>query len=378
VIKKFENEHLFRKFPGFNPELSSISAAVSLRGVSVTLKSYISIDKVTKQVSRQLDFCLGGDCVHFTQAFFSKLASHIGAPGDNSREDVWSQLMNYLNGQGSTALLSQLAADWIKQTSIDPVAGNPNSFMGQLTKANFNLAANGLLQGNTSGLNLFALTPSYSSSTLSGITVKHAYLPIQYLHYFSQDNAMFIDAPISEDQVGSAKGYSAALGFGYMHVMTRQPKYIWSLTPSLFGGAVGSIDLGSGTGVIDGTLASRLLFPRGILTYGITNDLSFLKTIQVQIGKTKTPYKLNSLMMSNGADVTRKLSNDYSIGGYYTLTNNIAGLRWYVNNYSEIAFKLAKLSHYNNAIYDNMTLNVGYLFGANNYQSADVSLELRF
>lgn len=372
IIDKFQDADLTQEFSGgngFNENTSSISGSVSLRGVNVTAQV-----SSTNGV-RTLHFCLGSTtCQNFTQAVTNSLNSSAKSAIDLSTTSVWDQLVDYLKGNGGTALLSTLADDWVKQTSIDPVAGNPDSFMGQLTKANFNLAANGILMGNTSGLDLFSAAPSYSQNTSNNLTIKSANLPLKYSHYFNADNAMFVSAPISYSQVEQAKTYSLALGLGYTHVFIRNPHVVWALTPSVYAGAVGSVDLGSGTLLYDGALASRVLIPYGAFTYGITNDLSYLKTAKVKIGDVETPYDMKNVLTSNGFDVTYHLHKNFSVGGFYTMTNVLSGIDWYVNSYNEVGFKLAKLTDYKSAMYDHMTLSAGYLFGKHGYKGGSLTL----
>lgn len=377
IIDKFKNADLTSEFSGgsgFNEATSSVSGTMSLRGVKLTAQVY------TENSVRKLVFCLqGSECQTFQQTLSSSsLSDPSKAVHAASSQDLWDQLIDYLKGQGGTTLLDNLATSWVEDTSIDPVAGNPRSLMGQITKANFNLATNGILTSQTSGLNLFSVTPSYGYNTTDGITVKDAYLPLKYSHYFNNDNALFFDVPISYDQIEQAQSYSLAMGLGYMHVFIRHPHLVWALTPSFYAGVVGSVDLGSGTLMYNGAIASRLLFPYGKLTYGITNDVSFSQTAKLKIGDITTPYDLNSTLTSNGFDVTYLFHKDYTVGGYYTLTNQLGGTEWYISNYNELGFKFAMLKHYNKAIYDHMTFSAGYLFGSHGYKGGDVSLGFNF
>lgn len=377
IVDKFKNADLTSEFTGgsgFNQNTSSVSGTVSLRGVNVTAQVF------TENNVRKLVFCLGlSNCVTFQQTLASvSSSSNSRTVRPATSEDIWDQLIDYLKGQGGTALLDDLATSWVSDTSIDPVAGNPRSLMAQMTKSNFNLAANALLTSNTTGLNLFSVAPSYGYNDTNGIVVKDAYLPLQYSHYFNNNNALFFDMPISYDQIGQAESYSLALGVGFMHVLIRKRHLVWSLIPSTYAGAVGSIDLGSGTLMFNGALASRLLFPYGKLTYGITNDISYMETSKVKIGDVETPYDISNTLTSNGFDVTYLFHKDYSVGGFYTLTNRIGGNKWNIVNYNELGVKVAMLRNYNNAIYNQMSFSAGYLFGDNDYKGANVTLNFNF
>ena len=383
IIDKFKGTTLKGEFPHYEDGVSNMSGSLSLRGALLTAQTNftdLAQDGKTYHVET-LKICLNAtECQDFAQ-ILSQIQGVQGAKKASSNkavtavsEDIWDQLVDWLKGKGGTSLLSTIADTWVEKTSIDPVAGNPNSLMGQLTKANFNLATNGILMGNTSGLDLFSVAPSYSQNTSNNHTIKTAYLPLKYSHYFNSDNAMFVTAPISYNQVEQAQTYSLALGLGYTHVFIRNPHVVWALTPSVYAGAVGSVDLGSGTLLYDGALASRVLIPYGAFTYGITNDLSYLKTAKVKIGDVETPYDMKNVLTSNGFDVTYHLHKNFSVGGFYTMTNVLSGIDWYVNSYNEVGFKLAKLTDYKSAMYDHMTLSAGYLFGKHGYKGGSLTL----
>jgi hypothetical protein len=369
IIDQFKDDSLENHFPGFNKDTSLISGAINLRGVNVTAV-------VTNDGNgiRTLKFCIqGSDCQVFQQSISSVLASAHKNLKDIispiSTKNVWDQLIDFLKGQGGTAILQDLADDWVSKTSIDPVAGNPNSLMADLVTQNFNFAANGIVNnGDVSGLDLFSVSPSYYHVTNNGYSVTDANLPLQWSHYFNQDNALFVAMPINYSKVESATAYSLSLGLGYSHVFIRNAYLTWALTPSIFAGVVGSLDLGSGTLMYDGALASRLATPlTDKLTLGLTDDVSYLKTAKVKIGEVETPYDLNNTITQNGLDLTYQFHKMMSVGGYYTLTNVISGQKWFIPSYNEVGVKFAKQTDYKSAMYDHITVNLGYTFGAHNY-----------
>ena len=326
-------------------------------------------------------------CANFTQELGAAAAKQLYESVTGKKlgveiptADIWQQLIDFLTGKfGNGNVMKSLADLWVSKTAIDPVAGNPNSFMAQLTKNNFDLAANGILNGDTSGLNLFSLHPSYISVTNNGYTMKDASLPIQYTHYFNRNNALIIDMPINYQQVQEATTYSLALGLGYTHVVLRtNHNLVWALTPSFHAGVVGSADLGSGTMLYDGALASRVTMPFGGLNWGLTNDISYLQTASVKIGDVETPYDMNNVTMENGVDGTYGLNQNYTIGGYITHFNTLSGIDWFIPSYNELGFKFAKLTKYQTAKYDHMTASLGYLFGPNEYSGVNLTLGFNF
>lgn len=293
---------------------------------------------------------------------------------------VWDQLLDVLEGKiGSGELLHSITKAWIANTAIDPVAGNPDSFMAGLTNYNFNFAGQTILNGDASGLDLFSLHPSYSSTSNNGFQVATATLPMSYTHYFNRNNALMFSLPIQYQRVNGATTYSAALGIGYTHVMLRTANHLaWSLSPSVYAGAVGSLDLGSGTGVYDTGLASRVQMPVGNFTLGMTNDVSYLSTMAVKIGDVKTPYDFDNWLTKNGVDATYRLNHHFALGGFYNRTDVISGETWYISDVNEVGVKFAKLTGFNDAEYDFMNLSIGYLFANHDYNGVNATLSVNF
>jgi hypothetical protein len=241
------------------------------------------------------------------------------------------------------------------------------------------LAATGIANGDASGLNLFTLAPSYTNYTNDNFTVQSVYLPIRYTHYFSSNNALIVDMPFNFTSIDGAQTYSAALGLGFMHMFIYKPNFTWAITPSAYAGAVGSIDMGSGTLVYDGAVASRITLPHDRMTYGMTNDVSYLKTAQVTIGSVTTPYDLDNTMTQNGVDATYQVSKSFSLGGYYTRTDILGGATWYIPSYNQVGFKLAKIKNFHQVAYDHISLIFGYIFADNsNYNGVNGTLTFNF
>ncbi len=382
VFDDFKDTNLEHIFENYKTSTSTSSALIDLRGVDVTAQR--SIDHGVATLNFCLTFSSGKqECQKFKSPITQSVKSLAAKAGLGEvpvlNEDVWDQLIDWLKGKGGS-LLTQLADDWVSGTAIDPVAGNPNSFFAQLTKSNFNLAANGMLNNASEGsLNLFSLTPSYSDVTNNGFSVKSASLPLKYTHYFNNDNALIVDAPITYQQIQSATSYSVALGMGFTHVILRTPsKVAWALTPSLNVGVVGSADLGAGTLLYDTALASRVVIPHGNITYGITDDVSYLVTSKLKIGDVETPYDLNNITTLNGGDITYAASKNYNVGGYINRFDVVSGLKWYIPSYNEIGFKLSKLTTHNKISYNQYTASLSYLFGEHQYQGVEFTAGFNF
>lgn len=385
IIDKFKGAKIEQYYPNYVDGQSTMSGTIDIRGVQVQARTKFTtmVQNGTTYNVEYLHFCVAGECQDFAQ--LKGVASGVknSKQAANSKalvglsEDIWSQLVDWLKGKGGTDLLKTVADTWVEQTSIDPVAGNPNSFMAEMTAYNFDLANDNIYHAG-SGLNLFSVTPTYWNSTNGSYTVKDLTLPLRYSHFFGNRNALYIDMPIDYTEIETAKTYSIALGIGFAHTFIYQPHLIWSLTPSFYAGAVGSIDLGSGTLIYNPAIASRLAIPYDKMTYGLTDDISYLTTAKVRIGDVETPYDFNNVLTQNGVDATYHATRSFNVGGFFRHTNVVAGRKWYIDNYSQIGFKLATVKYYHSSVYDHMTISSSYFFGPHSYKGADVSLGFNF
>lgn len=382
IIDQFKDGSLAQHFPGFDKDTSLVSGAINLRGVNVTVT--MTNQNTGTSTVRTLTFCVqDGVCQTFQQSISSTFIAaykNLKATNGISTQSVWDQLIDFLKGKGGSAVLQKLAADWVSKTSIDPVAGNPNSLMSNLVAQNFNFAAKSVVPDNDiKNLNLFSVSPSYYHGTNDGYSVTDTSLPLQWSHYFNQNNALFVAMPIKYSTIENATTYSFSLGLGYSHVFVRNTHLTWALIPSFFAGVVDSSDLNSGTLIYDVALASRLTTSlTDKLNFGLTNDVSFLKTAQVKIGSVETPYKIDNTITQNGFDLTYQFRKMLSIGGYYTLTNVVGGAQWFIPNYNNLGVKFVKQTTKKSAVYNYITVNLGYTFGAHNYDGVHASIGFKF
>ena len=100
-----------------------------------------------------------------------------------------NQLKDFVKGGTGQNFLTGLLQARVAQTPIDPVAGNPVSYMARLVDNDYDLAIEGHQAGtNDGGLTLFGITPSYNSETLADLNVKSYNLPMRYNHFFNNTN----------------------------------------------------------------------------------------------------------------------------------------------------------------------------------------------
>ena len=312
-----------------------------------------------------------------------KALMHAMSQGDNE-EDVWDQLVDWLKGKqnqlggDSNGILTKMADSWVSYTTIDPVAGNPNSMMANMAYQNYDMAADGIYDGDATGFGLLSTVPSFATSTDNDYKVSQFNLPIKYHYDMSSTDRLIVDLPLSYSRISGASTYSLALGLGYSHTFISRSNLSWALTPSIHTGAVGSMDMGSGTAIYNPALASRVVYHHQKWTYGMTNDLSYLKTMKVKIGDLETPYNIQNTMTVNGLDATYEFGPNYSLGSYLMRSDVIGGQKWYIDNYSEFGLKFSRIRYKSLSLYDHLSASLGYFFGPHSYDGVRFSGGLRF
>lgn len=298
-------------------------------------------------------------------------------PGQTA-QTIENQLKDFVKGDTGQNFLTGMLQARVAESPIDPVAGNPVSYMARLLDNDYNLVIEGHQVGEEQGgLTLFGVTPEYTSATLASLNVKTYNLPLRYNHFFNNSNDLIIDMPITMQTLNQTNTYSVGLGAAYSHFFLPN----WSLMPAFHMGAVGSLDLGSATMLYDGALASRVTMPLGAAgqyEVGMTNDISYLKTQSITVASYSIAYKLSNWMTKNGVDFNYIMNKAYSVGTYYDRVDRISGNRWYVSDYNEVGLKSSKISFYNGSRYNSLTLGLGYLFGPSNFSGVNFSFGVNF
>lgn len=392
AIDYYKDANLESYFPGldFNKAGLVLHGAINMGGFllgadyqTVEVASIIpssnsgiatSPDGITKTLTLSYTDASGASVSH---TFNQQTGDAPIQPGQTT-QSIENQLKDFVKGDTGQNFLTGMLQARVAESPIDPVAGNPVSYMARLVDNDYNLAIEGHQAGQEGGgLTLFGVTPQYTSATLASLNVKTYNLPLRYNHFFNSSNDLIIDMPITMQTLNQTNTYSVGLGAAYSHFFLPH----WSLMPAFHMGAVGSLDLGSATMLYDGALASRVTVPfgsEGQYEAGLTNDVSYLKTQSITVASYSIAYKLSNWLTKNGVDFNYLLDKSYSVGTYYDRVDKISGNRWYVGDYNEIGVKSAKISFYNGSRYNFLTLGLGYLFGPAKFSGVNMSLGINF
>ena len=195
----FENMDSSQYFKGidFKANGTKASAVLNLRGALVYLTFSVkngtrTITLITKDPTT--------NTYKTVKQFVDNSASSKNRLNNSHSESVFNQLKDFLTGKtyAGSVFLKSLTQAFIDSTPIDPVAGNPNSFMATLVNNDYQNNTDILLTGDPTGLNRFSLTPRYTGNITEAshnnpkTHQKSIYLPLTFAHYFNKNNRLLL------------------------------------------------------------------------------------------------------------------------------------------------------------------------------------------
>ncbi|AYO53696.1 hypothetical protein [Acinetobacter wuhouensis] len=291
VADQYDSYNMKAMFPTYT-ETSFVNAKVNLRDVPVNL-SYA-------QNSSTLTFKIPSLGIERT---------YTGA----TREESKDKFLDALKGEDKE-LLKKLTAEWVKNSPIDPVAGNPTSLLsmmvGSMTDNLSDMASDqmyGLKENSSSN---FGMMPRFGRYTQQGHDINVYNLPLTYSHWFeSNKTGLVLDLPItvSKTSDGALSG-SLNLGVGLNFKLASTESVNWYLMPQIRGGVTGSEDFGTAALIYGGGLSSNAQFPLNENSaVSIINMVSYYKTDSIKVGDFDSGYDLQNTILRNGVEYSRVL-----------------------------------------------------------------------
>ena len=367
IVKKYSQMESNPDFKNVDWEQAQVDGNLNLRGLPIYLHSSPDSSTVSIEVA--------GDKESFTDQ-----------PGG---ETAYQQLGDWLQGKsGDTGVnvLKDISRAFVSSTSIDPIAGNPNSLFSSLVGGELDATRNLILNANSAHMNIVSLSPEYSddsSQNPSGhgqaqVHEENLTLPLMYSHYFNRDNVVTVNVPFRYSVIGAAKSYNAAIGLYYTHVMKRSDHLTWALSPQVQTGANASFDMGSGTVAYSAGVSSRTVYHRHHLTTGLTNVIAFMKTVPIKIGDFETPYDVENIATESGIDLAYALNSRFKIGGSLQRFQILSGSKWHIPSYNAIGISLAMSTHKQSPTYNQIAVSANYAFGKNNFKGFQGGVSITF
>lgn len=293
AIDQYDSMNMKQIFPNYT-ETTFARSTLNLRGVNTQLEF--------SQDSSQLKFSI-------PSLGISQIYGEVGG----TREQAKDEFLNALKGEDKH-ILKALTKEWVKNTAIDPVAGNPNSLMSTMAVSATDTMSDMTSSqafGNKTGdsSSSFGITPRFGRYTQGDYGVDVYNLPISYSHWFKNEKVgLSFDVPITV--VNTEGAYSASVNFGLgVNVKAYETKDLtWFVMPQVRVGATGSEDLGSAALIYGGGIVSNLQFPLDWdASINIINMATFYKTDSIQIGDYETHYDLKNTVLRNGVEYSQVL-----------------------------------------------------------------------
>ncbi|MDB5369605.1 MAG: hypothetical protein JWP20_1163 [Roseomonas sp.] len=237
-----------------------------------------------------------------TEANFSRTFS------GTSVASVQAQLTDFVTGKSDPEVLKELVAAVVAKSTVDVVAGNPSSLLGQSIAADF--TAGTLLPGDDGGMSPrgagwhFGIGVNAMHQETRSFTINTYSIPLAVSYAFGTDGPeVFFSAPM---MISETDGETAYLGTGALGVrlpVVTTPDVRWALTPTLRWGAAGSYDSATVGQTYGAALTSDLRFSLGTATLGIANTLGYYKTRPLEYDNHRINYNLQNWGFRNGVSL---------------------------------------------------------------------------
>jgi hypothetical protein len=297
-----------------------------------TTSSQAVIDASLRGVPARLSYDFGSNALRLVIPSANVDETFIGANRDESQDLA----LEWLKGRGGDAL-TRVLRQAVATTSIDPVAGNPNSLMSQMGASDFGSALG--LGGNGGGR--YGFGARFGSYSANGYDTDVYTLPLSTSFDLDAGRALLVDVPLTLSTTQDAQSYSGSVGVGVrLPIDFGQPDTLrWSLTPMLRAGGVGSLDIGAVGGIWSASLTSSLQWqarPGTRLTLG--NMASRLQTLPVNVGGYNVSYELTNYMFRNGVIVTQDVGTWFNRNvqaTVFAVDTRFTGDELFIKNYQE-------------------------------------------
>jgi hypothetical protein len=253
-----------------------------------------------------------------------------------TRDESQDLALEWLKGRGGSAL-TRVLQQAVATTSIDPVAGNPNSLMSQMGASDFGSALG--LGGNGGGR--YGFGARFGSYSAQGYDTDVYTLPLSTSFDLEGGRALLLDVPLTLSSTEAAQSYSGSFGVGLrLPINIGLPDTLaWSLTPMLRAGGVGSVDIGAVGGMWSASLTSSLQWqarPGTRLVLG--NMVSRLQTLPVNVSGYGVSYELTNTMYRNGVVATQDIGTWFNRNvqaTVFAVDTRFTGDELYIKNYQE-------------------------------------------
>jgi hypothetical protein len=294
-----------------------------------------------------------------------------------TRDEAQDAVTEYFKGAGGADVTKVLQAA-VRETPIDPVAGNPDSLMSLMGAADFAQGTDALGQsGGMGSPDLVGFSVEGGRGTASGGYDQNRISgTFSYRLNFEESNAaVLLDLPVNWVRNGESDSLSGSLGIGVRLPVTDW----WSVTPAVRAGVAGSIDLGAAAVVYSGSVTSDIRWSWGGWQFGLGNMAGVYRATGVAVGDYDIDYDLINVILRNGISVSRDLTEGPAplrMTAAFT-DSRYLGDELYVKGFDEVSLSFSKGAAGGRFGFDRVELGAAYGFG-DDYQQVMGKLKIRF
>lgn len=363
-VNQLDNQGLSELIPAYIPNVSEANATLGVRGLPASV--------IYAQGDTALNFLVPSLGIDLT---------FNGATRDESQD----LFLDFIKGEGQS-ILSQLLQGLVAETAVDPIAGNPNSLVAMMAASDFTSVTTNIdiEDGEGSAPNLVGIGIMAGTSEATGFRTNMVSLPINYIHTLPDPGyQVILDAPLRYIDLEGAKVYDGSFALGLRVPLLGK---MWSVTPMMRAGAVGSTEAGALQAVYSGSATSRLKFSASDLT--TLGDLTF--TLNNMIGYYQTDgvsedyggdYDLENVIFRNGFTLDGSLNftlfDEPTSWELSFVDTRITGDEWFINGWDEVALTFGTRRREGRMLWQALRFGVSYTF-SNDYDGFQVVLGYRF
>ena len=288
-----------------------------------------------------------------------------------TRNDSVNQFEDFFE-QNNEDLLTCVAQDAVRNTPVDPVAGNPNSLMATMAASDFDMSFDTdqvSAEGQGRNPNVGRLGLQFGRFSSGGFDGNNYTIPLRYTHSLNGGYGIVIDAPVNMLTVSGARAYSGSFGVGVRLPLTEQ----WSLTPVARFGAVGSMDFASASFIYSAAMSSRVSFDFDNFGIDVGNMFGFYQTGSVSVGDYESDYDLTNYLSRHGLRVSGDLP--FSVFGRMpnsdlsVVRTDFLGDDLFISGYTDISASIAFPGTISGVRMNRLRIGVTYTIGDQDYDS---------
>lgn len=298
-----------------------------------------------------------------------------------SRDQSIALFKDYIRDGGKH---HKLLKAYARFSPIDPIAGNPNSLMNQMTQSDYLLGRLSPFSGCDCSWSAQPIVHQVQAGVNTTRGFSHKFdttmvtIPLRYSYSPDLNWAFIVDAPLTYNRNGGASSFFTSIGLGL-----RWPvNHSWAITPVIRGGAGGSLDLCTTGSFFSAGLTSLYNLKLGDYVVSMTNYAGYITSTNFWLTGVNFNYNLHNCVFKNGLSLNS--CKGFSLCGRqvnFGLTfedSYFAREKLYIRHFDEVGISLIMTQINPCLCYDCLILGFNYQFGQQGYRGYNLNLDYQF